>query len=42
LDAGLLAGLVGRIAGVAGLYVALYAMGFFQYLGGKEDPISHL
>jgi hypothetical protein len=36
LNAGWLAGLIGLIGGVAGLYAMLYAMGFFQYLGGKK------
>jgi hypothetical protein len=38
LDASLIGALVGLIGAGAGVYVALYAMGFFQYLGGKRKP----
>jgi hypothetical protein len=44
LDVGLFAGLIGLAAGIAGLYVMFYAMGYFQYLGGKRrssiPPVS--
>lgn len=36
MDVGLLAKLAGLAAGAAGIYATLYAMGFFQYLGGKR------
>jgi hypothetical protein len=39
--AGLLAGLIGLMAAGAGVYFALLAMGFFEYLGGrKRDPTA--
>lgn len=44
LDANLIGGVIGLIAAGAGLYGMLYAMGFFQYLGGKRKanipPVS--
>lgn len=44
MDASLFAGLIGLVAGLAGLYAMFYAMGYFQYLGGKRRsnilPIS--
>jgi len=44
LDVGLFAGLIGLAAGIAGLYVMSYTMGYFQYLGGKRrssiPPVS--
>lgn len=39
MDLGLVAGVTGLIAAGIGLYVMLYAMDFFQYLGGKKRPI---
>jgi len=43
LDVDLLAELIGLIAGLAGLYVMFYAMGYFQYLGGKRrSNIPHV
>jgi hypothetical protein len=36
LDAGLIGALVGLVGAGAGACIALYAMGFFQYLGGKK------
>jgi hypothetical protein len=38
LDAGLIGALAGLIGAGAGVCVALYATGFFQYLGGKKQP----
>ncbi|MBM4312770.1 MAG: hypothetical protein FJ122_02495 [Deltaproteobacteria bacterium] len=40
MDAGIIVGLVAGLLGAAvGFYFALYALGFFQYLGGKNpDP----
>ena len=35
---GLIAGTGGLIAVGIAMYVMLYAMGFFQYLGGKKNP----
>ena len=44
MDVGLFAGLIGLAAGIAGLYVMSYTMGYFQYLGGKRrssiPPVS--
>jgi len=39
--AGLLAGLIGLLAACAGIYFALLALGFFEYLGGRRnDPAA--
>jgi len=38
LDTTLIADVAGLVAAAVGLCVALYAMGFFQYLGGKRRP----
>lgn len=39
--AGLAAGLIGLLAAGAGVYFALLALGFFEYLGGrKNDPAA--
>jgi hypothetical protein len=38
VDAGLVGAFLGLVGAGAGVYVALYAMGFFQYLGGKRKP----
>jgi hypothetical protein len=38
INAGLVAGAGGLIAAGIAVYVMLYAMGFFQYLGGKKRP----
>jgi hypothetical protein len=42
LNANLIGVLVGLIGTGIGTYIALYAMGFFQYLGGKKKhaPIA--
>jgi len=44
LEVGLFAGLVGLIGAGVGLYFMLYALGYFQYLGGKRrsniPPVS--
>lgn len=44
MDASLIAAMAAMIAAGAGLYAMLYAMGFFQYLGGKKrssiPPVS--
>lgn len=37
LVAGLVGLLIGLAGAAAGIYVALYAAGFFQYLGGKKS-----
>jgi len=37
MDASSIAGLVGIIAAGCGLYIMLYVMGYFQYLGGKKQ-----
>lgn len=36
MDAALIGGMAGLIAAGAGIFVMLYALGFFQYLGGKN------
>ncbi|MBS7645375.1 hypothetical protein KEJ44_04965 [Candidatus Bathyarchaeota archaeon] len=40
MDIGLVAGLIGLVAAGVSLYIVLYTLGFFQYLGGKKpSPI---
>jgi len=40
VDVGLIAGLIGLAVASVSIYIMLYALGFFQYLGGKKlSPI---
>ena len=36
MEAAIIAGIAGLVAAIMGLYMMLYVMGFFQYLGGKK------
>lgn len=38
MDGSLFVGSLGIVAALVGLYVMLYAIGYFQYLGGKRKP----